>query len=88
MRDLVKETVEQLHAELENSKNVNPDLEVALKQLSQDIERVLDQSSDKKPHPETLRERSEAVAARFTAAHPRLERILNELADALGKMGI
>ena len=88
MRNTVKKTVEQLHAELKNSENVDPDLEASLKQLSKDIERVLDQSPDKEQHSETLRERSEAVAARFTAAHPRLERILNELADALGKMGI
>jgi len=88
MKDIIKNTVEQLHAELENSENVDSDLEASLNQLSRDIERILDHSPDKESHSETLRERSEAVAARFTAAHPKLERILNELADALGKMGI
>ncbi len=83
----LKQTIAQLHQELAGSENVDEELQSSLKQLEDDIGRVL-QTEKIDPEGESLGERAEQAAVRFRVSHPRLEMILNELAETLGRLGI
>jgi len=86
-RNRLKQTIEELHQELAKSEDVDAELQVSLKQLEHDIDQVLHEEP-RETQDESLVERAEEAAVRFSVSHPRLEMILNEIAETLGRMGI
>ncbi len=69
----------ELHDELHQVGEIDPETRKVLAELSSDIEEVASVSAA---------ERARALESRFAAEHPVLERIAREMADLLTKMGI
>lgn len=85
----LKETLQQLHAELEAGGKPDPELKAILQTLAQDIHQALDKTEPSgAAATDTLEDRARAVTAEFAAKHPYLESTLRDLMDGLGKIGI
>lgn len=88
----IKQTLQQLHADLDAGGRPDPELRSILQSLAQDIHRALDQTSStpqNAPQVEgSLEDRAREVSARFASQHPYLEATLRDLMDGLGKIGI
>lgn len=88
MNDL-KQTLIKLHANLEATENVDPELKDILQVLDKDIQALLDKDlADDDSISGELVERSQAISAKFAAEHPQLEPVLRELGQILNRMGI
>jgi hypothetical protein len=87
-RDALRQTLDRLHAELEQSGPIDAalrsDLERALEEIREAVERAPRQADV--PHP--LRERLEELAVRFESSHPLLTDALGGVVRALAAMGI
>jgi hypothetical protein len=85
----LKQTIKRVHEELGKSPELDEDLRHMLRELDHDIDRIL---VDKAPRgvegDESLSERVEIIASRFSAEYPRLEMLLREVSDTLAKLGI
>ncbi len=87
----IKQTLKQLHADLEAGGRPDPELRAILQTLAQDINRTLDQTPGQAPantDEDSLEDRAREVSAKFAAEHPYLESTLRDLMDGLGKIGI
>jgi len=84
----LKHTLQQLHEELAQSEPVDDELKTLLHTLDHDIHQVLARQAAGETPEADMGNQAEALAAHFSAAYPRTEKILRELADMLGKMGI
>ncbi|HEX5312441.1 DUF4404 family protein [Aquabacterium sp.] len=84
----IKQTLEQLHAELEAGQRPDPELRAILQTLAQDIHRALEQPATAPTDEGSLEDRARDVSAKFAAQHPYLEATLRDLMDGLGKIGI
>lgn len=85
-RDRLKQHLQTLHEELEGPAELDRDMRVLLRQLNDDISRVLDEGGTEED--DDLRRQVQEAAANFAAEHPRTERLLREIADTLAKLGI
>ena len=87
--DNLKAHLKTLHRSLEETGEVDDELEMLLRQLDGDIKQVLDRRAN---DPETstygLASRTQELSARFAARHPHLEPTLRELGNILASMGI
>lgn len=83
----LKALLQRLHAELEDTSQVDPELRELLGTVDSDIRQILS-TDDEGPEPGSVGERVEAAASSFSVKHPRLESVLLEMAEALGRMGI
>lgn len=81
----IRQTLKSLHDELENAGAVDPDLRSLLRDVDDDIRKLLGTSDQA---PDSLMQSVDDLAAGFAASHPQAERFLRELVDALGKLGI
>lgn len=85
----LKKTLQRVHEELGKSQQLDDDLRHMLRELDRDIDRIL---ADETPlavgDEETMSERVEVLASRFSAEYPRLELLLREVSDTLAKLGI
>ena len=86
--DRLKSTLRDLHADLETTGNVDPELRELLGQLDGDLHRLLETDTPDPSVTSSIRDRLEFVAADFTAQHPQLGPVLREIADALARIGI
>ena len=75
----LKALLAELHEELHQIGEIDPDTRKVLSELNADIEEVASVSAA---------ERARKLESRFAAEHPVLERIAREMADLLTKMGI
>lgn len=87
-RDSIKQALERLHRDLADSPAVDPELKSLLGTLDDDIRQVLGDEGADPGHAQGLIERAEAIAARFRADHPRLEPVLREVINTLGRIGV
>ena len=85
----LKKTLQRVQEELGKSQQLDDDLRHMLRDLDRDIDRIL---ADETPlavgDEETMSERVEVLASRFSAEYPRLELLLREVSDTLAKLGI
>ncbi|MEO6354285.1 MAG: DUF4404 family protein [Burkholderiaceae bacterium] len=84
----LKQTLIKLHANLESSENVDPELKEILQALDKDIQALLDKDETDGSIAGELVDRSQAISAQFAAEHPQLEQVLRELGQILNRMGI
>lgn len=85
----LKKTLKRVHEELGKSQQVDDDLRAMLRELDRDIDRILaDDAPAVVDDEETMSERVEVLASRFSAEYPRLEILLREVSDTLAKLGI
>ncbi|TQK05551.1 uncharacterized protein DUF4404 [Herbaspirillum sp. SJZ107] len=87
--DTLKAHLKALHRSLEERGEVDDELEMLLRQLDGDINKVLERRADD-PDANTygLASRSQEITARFAARHPTLEPALRQLGNILANMGI
>ncbi|MFO7286362.1 MAG: DUF4404 family protein [Gammaproteobacteria bacterium] len=85
-RENLKRQLERLRAELSDASELDADTRAALEALASDIERTLEGDIEAEHH--SMRERFEDATLRFETEHPRLARVLGEIADALAKIGV
>jgi len=87
--DALKAHLKALHRSLEERGEVDDELEMLLRQLDGDINKVLERRADD-PDANTygLASRSQEITARFAAKHPTLEPALRQLGNILANMGI
>jgi hypothetical protein len=84
----LKRTIKSVHQELSKTGELDEDLKELLRALDKDIDRVLAKQPLADDEDETMSERVEKMASRFSAEYPRLEMLLREVSDTLGKLGI
>jgi hypothetical protein len=84
--DDIKATLARLHAELEQAPPLDQDLRELLREVDADIHALLHDAGPGVA--DGVRARLERLATDLAARHPTTERILRELIDALGRMGI
>jgi ribosome assembly protein YihI (activator of Der GTPase) len=84
-KDKIRSLLAQLQKELDNGATLDNETIALLKKLDRNVE-TMDKSggSDNAP----VMDDAIALEARFAADHPVAERVLRELIDTLGKMGI
>ena len=86
----LKQQLTELHAELASANNLDPALRRQLRDVADDIERLLaaETASEETSTVGQLQTRVEEATVEFEADHPRFARILGDLADTLAKLGI
>ncbi len=87
----LKAHLKSLHANLAATGEVDEELQGLLHQLDGDIRSLLERRAAAQPVDAAasgLAERTQALAARFAAEHPRMEPALRELSNLLANLGI
>jgi len=86
----LKARLKTLHRHLQETGEPDAELETLLRQLDGDIEKVLERRSQAELDANTygLASRTQELAARFAARHPRVESGLRELGNILSNMGV
>lgn len=84
----LKDRLKSLHANLESTSDVDPELKELLWSLDRDIHHLLNNEGDDGSDSAGLVQRARAISARLAVRHPHIEPALREVADMLAKMGI
>jgi len=88
--DNLKAHLRSLHRHLQETADVDPELETLLRQLDGDIDRALARRAESELDLNTygLSSRTQELAARFNANHPTVSAGLRQLGNMLSNMGI
>ncbi|MGG7605187.1 DUF4404 family protein [Massilia sp. BKSP1R2A-1] len=86
----LKARLKALHRQLQETNDVDPELETLLRQLDGDIDRALERRAEQQLDDNTygLGSRTQELAARFNTRHPTVSTGLRELGNILSNMGI
>ena len=86
----LKARLKALHRQLQETNDVDPELETLLRQLDSDIDRALERRAEQQLDANTygLGSRTQEAAARFDSRHPTVSTGLRELGNLLSNMGI
>jgi len=84
----LRETLEQIHHEMEKTRFVDATDERVLRELLDDVQRLLDAVEQRAEHHESIRERLAHLMDRFEEEHPTLAANMGRLADALGRLAV
>jgi predicted component of type VI protein secretion system len=88
-KEKLLEMLETLHADLSTADKVDPEAETLLRSVTDDIERLLD---DQQESPEadstSLSGELNSMVLSWEAENPRIGRLLEQAAAALGNLGI
>ena len=79
------ELLTELNQALENLDEVDPETRELVKDLDEDINRLLESGED---DIEGVVDRAKSIETRFALEHPVAERFLREIVEALSKVGI
>ena len=83
----LKDLLDRLHRELEKTDQVDPDTLEQVRQLDDDIQRLID-SGAQTGEVDSVLDRAASMETRFAVDHPVAERFLREIMDTLAKLGI
>ena len=83
----IKDLLARLHKELENTENVDSETLQMVRDLDEDIHRLVESDAGSDDIDGVL-DRATSVETRFAVDHPVAERFLREIMDALAKVGI
>lgn len=83
----IKELLARLQKELENTDKVDPDTLDLVQELDHEIHRLVESDSVSEDF-ENVLDRANSIETRFAVDHPKAERFLREIIDALSKIGI
>lgn len=84
----LREALEQIHYEMDRTKFVDADDERVLRELLDDVRRLLESIEQRAEHHESVRERLAHLIGRFEETHPTLTANMGRLADALGRLAV
>ena len=88
-KQALRETLQQLHEELEATPKVDDTTRELLRSVMQDIQHVLDaEGGQATPQHRSLIGRIEAATTYFETSHPNLTAAAQRVIDALSSMGI
>ena len=83
----IKDLLASLHEELENTDAVDSETLEMVRELDQDIHRLVE-SGASAGELDSVLDRANSMETRFAVDHPVAERFLREIMDALAKVGI
>ena len=83
----LKDLLNNLHDELENTETVDPDTLKLVQDLDEEINRLLESGEDSDDF-DSVVDHARSVETRFAVDHPVAERFLREIIDTLAKVGI
>jgi erythromycin esterase-like protein len=83
----LQELLNSLHEVLENTEKVDPETLELVRELDEDINRLVETGSDDDEFDNVV-DQAKSVETRFAVDHPVAERFLREIIDALSKVGI
>lgn len=83
----LKDLLRQLHQALEKTDSVDPDTLKQVRELDEEVNRLLDSGSRGEEFDNVL-DQAKAVETRFAVDHPVAERFLREIIESLSKVGI
>jgi ABC-type transporter Mla subunit MlaD len=88
--EALKEHLKSLHRSLSEAGAADDELQMLLRQLEGDIQKLLDRQEANEQDVNTygLASRTQEITARFAVKHPHLEPTLRELGNILATMGI
>jgi hypothetical protein len=86
----LKAHLKALHRQLQETNDVDPELETLLRQLDGDIDRALARRAESQLDENTfgLSSRTQELAARFNVRHPTVSAGLHQLGSMLANMGV
>jgi hypothetical protein len=85
----LKDHLENLHSELLNTRTVDNDTKVLLKEIQDDVCTLLEHEGEyTTEHHATIKERLDESARHFDVSHPRLAATLRTVVHTLNNMGI
>jgi predicted component of type VI protein secretion system len=84
----LRQTLEQLHAELQRADTIDDRSRALLQSVLSDIEALLERNQKRGTQPESIIEQLRDAVRAFETTHPTLTNAINGVADALAKMGI
>ncbi len=84
-QEKIKALLQELQQELSETTQVDADTLALVKQLDSDIDQWLEAAEDANS---PVMEDAIALEARFAANHPVAERLIREVIDTLGRIGI
>jgi len=87
-REQLRKLVNQLHDELDGTREVDEESRRLLGELTGDIEALVGEQPSAPEEHESALERAEEAAVDFEAEHPRVSGILREIMGALSRLGI
>jgi hypothetical protein len=82
----LKELLSELHDELDGTEKVDDETLELVRDLDEEINRLLEDSDESDI--DNVLDRARSVETRFAVDHPVAERFLREIIDALAKVGI
>jgi len=83
----LKELLNNLHAVLEKTDEVDPETLELVRNLDEEINRLVESDSPEDDFDNVV-DQAKSVETRFAVDHPVAERFLREIIDALSKVGI
>ena len=83
--DQIKQTLRQLHEELDGRPPLDPEVKELLKVLETDIHAALDQPEESGP---AVSNRIDDMALQLEVEHPTLAPVLRQVGEALSRIGI
>jgi chromosome segregation ATPase len=88
--ETLKEHLKALHRSLSEAGTADDELQMLLRQLEGDIQKLLDRQEANEQDANTygLASRTQEITAKFAVKHPHLEPTLRELGNILATMGI
>ena len=84
----LRNTLEQIHLEIEKTTFVDEGDEAVLRELLEDIRRLLEGVEQRPEHQESIRERLAHMMDRFEESHPTLAANMGRMAEALGRIAV
>lgn len=98
LKNRIRQTLNELHAELDNVEEVDPEIRSLLLQASQEIDDKIKPTEDEDAvevaageedtEPDSLNDRLAEAARHFEETHPTLSGIISTLANGLSQLGI
>jgi hypothetical protein len=82
------DTLEQIHLEIEKTTFIDARDEVVLRELLEDIRRLLEGIEQPALHQESIRERLAHLMDRFEETHPTMTANMGRIAEALGRIAV
>lgn len=82
----IQDLLEKLHEEVRQTK-LDANTRSSLQELDSDIHQLLD-TSTVEPSAASVVEQAKLLEARFAVDHPTAERVMREVIDMLGKIGV
>jgi chromosome segregation ATPase len=83
----LQQKLNDLHAEIERVQDVDDEARQMLTHLQQDIENLLEGSSDAEGHQSLIERLNEAIN-QFEVTHPDMTKSMGQLLDLLARLGI